>query len=182
MKIRRLRFAGFLAASLWPAAPAHAEMPTQVQIEALLNEAKQKNSGPLAEFAGLYDLEKTCRPLEHPDGLLGAIWLRTKWVTWFEDYDFVFVQLLAPKNVIRGKLKFRENYTAPNGDAVKLYDVTWRDGATDIMAFLPDRQFFDIKVKGKDFSAKYTVRCRNEEQILAAAREILEAPTQFPIR
>lgn len=174
MIIRGFLLASFVAAGLWLAAPAYAEMPTLAQIEGLIGAAKQKNSGPLAEFAGIYDLEKTCRPLKNRDLMLGVAWLQAKWVTWFEGDDFVFVQLLAPKNEIRGKLKFREDYIEPGGHTIKLYDVTWKSGSTDIMAFLPDQQLFDFKRNGKGFSANYTVRCHNEDQLLAAAREILE--------
>ncbi|HLH91565.1 MAG TPA: hypothetical protein VKX28_24210 [Xanthobacteraceae bacterium] len=146
------------------------------QIQSLLDNARKSNSGPLAEFAGIYDLGKTCARLENPDHLSGTLWLLSKWLTWFEGDDFVFVQLLAPKNLVRGKLKFREDFTDRSGHSVKLYDVTWRSGKTDILAFLPDRQFFDVKVEGKNFSANYTVRCRNEAELLAGVREIVELP------
>ncbi len=167
MKIRRSLLAGLIVACLWPAAHALGDGPALAQIQALVGASKQKNSGPLAEFAGLYDLLKSCRPPAHADMLISTLWLQTKWVIWFEGDDLVFAQLLAPANVLRGKMEFRQDYTAPGGGpTIKLYGVAWKS-STDIVAFLPDRELFGGKFAGGEFTATYTVRCRNEDQLLA---------------
>jgi hypothetical protein len=173
MKIRTWLLAALAVAWLWPARQVLAEGVSLAQIQALVAQSKQKNSGPFAGFAGIYDLLKSCRPLEHPDVLLGTSWLQTKWVVWFEGDSIVFVQFLAPTNVIRGTLKFKQDYSERGAGTVKLYDVTWERGSTEVMAFLPDRELFDIKLEGGKFSAKYTLRCRNDDQLLGWAGDIL---------
>ena len=176
MKLRKWLAAGLVAAVLGPAAPARAgERPTLAQIQALVSGYKQKSSGPLASFAGVYDLLKTCRPLEVQDGLMATVWLQGKWVVWFEGDELVFVQFLAPANVVRGTLKFKRDYAAPDGRTVKFYDVTWKGGDTEVVAFLPDRELFDVKFEGNDFTAAYTLRCRNEDQMLGWAGEAVQA-------
>jgi hypothetical protein len=120
----------------------------------------------LAGFAGVYDVLKSCRRLELVDVPLGTMWLMTKWVVWFEGDDLVFVQFLAPGNVVRGKLKFRQDYTSPDRRTVKLYDVVWQGGDTEIVSFLPDREIFGGKFGGKTLTFNYARRCGDEKQIL----------------
>src|SRR5262249_5454820 len=122
MKMRSWLLTGVTAAAwLWPATHA-AERPT-LAIQALVSASKQKNSGPLAQFAGVYDVAKSCKPMEDADGLLGTLWLTSKWVVWFEGDDLVFAQFLAPGNVVHGTLKFKRDYAQPRGPTLKLYEV-----------------------------------------------------------
>jgi hypothetical protein len=101
------------------------------------------------------------------------MWLMAKWVVWFEGDDILFVTFPAPANVGRGTLKFRQDYTVSRGRTVKLYDVTWNGGDTDIVAFLPDRELFDGKFRFGKYTANYALRCNNEDQILDSTAEIL---------
>jgi len=180
MKIRRSLLSGLIVACLWPAAHA-AESPQLAQIKARVSEARQKSFGPFASFAGVYDILKSCRPLGHPDrplsapdAPLGAQWLLTKSVIWFEGNDILHVKFVTPANVERGTLKFKQNYLMPpDGIIVKLYDVNWNAGDTDIMAFLPDRDLFDGKFDGRTFTFNYGLRCGNEDQIIGSTDEIL---------
>jgi len=85
MNIRTALLAGLTAACLWSAGHAAAEESTQLaQIKARVSEARQQSSGPFAEFAGVYDILKSCRPPERLDPTLGAQWLIAKSVFRFE--------------------------------------------------------------------------------------------------
>ncbi len=174
MNIRTALLAGLTAACLGPAAPAAAESPQLAQIKAVVGAARQNSSGPLAEFSGVYDILKSCRPPDSPDAALGAMWLIAKSVIWFEGDDILVARFVNPAKVDRGTLKFKQDYTVPPGRTVKLYDVTWNAGSTDIMAFLPDRDLFDGKFEGRKFTFNYALRCRNEDQILGVTAEILQ--------
>jgi hypothetical protein len=173
MNIRTALLAGLTAACLWPAAHAAAESAQLAQIKARIGEARQNSSGPLAGFAGVYDILKSCRPVEHPDAALGAMWLIVKSVIWFEGDDILFASFTNPAKVERGKLKFKQDYTIPPRQPVKLYDLTWTAGDTDLVAFLSDRDLFDGKFIGRTFTFNYALRCSNEDQILGWTEEIL---------
>jgi hypothetical protein len=60
-KFQRSLLAGLTVACLWSAAHA-AESPKLAQIKAVVGEYRQKSFGPLAGFAGVYDISKTCQP------------------------------------------------------------------------------------------------------------------------
>jgi len=174
MKIRTLLLVGLTAAWLWPAAHAAAEESAQLaQIKARVSDARQKSSGPLAEFAGVYDIDKSCRPPEHLDAAWGTMWLITKSVFWFEGDDIVFFKFISPANAERGTLKFKQDYAIARDRTVKLYEVIWKAGDTDIMAFLPDRDLFAGKFVGRKFTFDYALRCGNEDQIIDATTQIL---------
>jgi hypothetical protein len=175
MKIRTLSLAGLTAAWLWPAVHAAAEESAQLaQIKARISDARQKSSGPFAEFAGVYDILKSCRrPPEYADAALGTMWLIAKSVFWFEGDDIVFFKFISPTNAERATLKFKQDYAIARDRTIKLYDVAWKAGGTDIMAFLPDRDLFDGKFIGRKFTFNYALRCGNEDQILDATAAIL---------
>jgi len=174
MKIRTALLAGLTAAGLWSAGHAAAEESTQLaQIKARVSEARQQSSGPFAEFAGVYDILKSCRPPERLDPALGVQWLIAKSVFRFEDDDIVFFKFISPAKAERATLKFKQDYAIARDRTVKLYDVIWQAGGTDIMAFLPDRDLFDGKFVGRKFSFNYALRCGNEDQILDSTAEIL---------
>lgn len=173
MNIRTLLLAGLAAVCLWPAAHAAAESAKLAQIRARIGDARQTSSGPLAGFAGVYDILKSCQPPEHMEPIGGTMWLIAKSVIWFEGDDMLFIPFTNPAKVERGTLKFKQDYTIPPGRTVKLYDVTWKAGDTDIMAFLADRDLFDGKFVGKKFTFNYALRCGNEDQIIESTGEIL---------
>lgn len=179
MRIRTLLLAGLAAAWLWPAAQAAAEESAQLaQIKARISEARQKSSGPFAEFAGVYDILKSCRPPQQLDAALGAQWLIAKSVFWFEGDDILFFKFISPAKLERGTLKFKQDYAIARDRPIKLYDVIWKAGGTDIMAFLPDRDLFDGKFFGKKFTFNYGLRCGNEDQILVTTEKILRLINQ----
>jgi hypothetical protein len=174
MNIRTALLAGLTAACLWPAGHAAAEENAQLaQIKARISEARQKSSGPFAEFAGVYDIDKSCRPPEHLDAVWGTMWLIAKSVFWFEGDDILFFKFISPAKLERATLKFKRDYAIAPDRTVKLYDVIWQAGGTDIMAFLRDRDLFDGKFVGKKFTFNYALRCRNEDQIIGTTAEIL---------
>jgi hypothetical protein len=172
MKIQASVLAGLIVACLWSVAHA-AESPKLAQIKAVISEYRQKNFGSLAGFAGVYDISKTCEPLGHPDVVLGTMWLLAKSVIWFEGEEILIVKFVTPTNVDRGTLKFKQDYAMSRDLTVKLYDVKWNAGDTDIMAFLPDRDLFGGKFSGRTFTFQYALRCANEDQIIGSAEEIL---------
>src|SRR5690242_19277065 len=108
MKTRTSLLAGLVAACLWPAVHAAAEESAQLaQIKARVTDARQKSSGPLAEFAGVYDIDKSCRPPEHLNAVWDTMWLIAKSVFWFEGDDIVFFKFISPANAERATLKFK---------------------------------------------------------------------------
>jgi hypothetical protein len=181
-KFQRSLLAGLTVACLWSAAHA-AESPKLAQIKAVVGEYRQKSFGPLAGFAGVYDISKTCQPfvrkpaappnLPIDDAFLGTKWMLAKSVIWFEGDDILFVEFVNPAKVDRGTLKFKQEYAMSSDLTVKLYDVKWNAGDTDIMAFLPDRDLFSGKFAGRTFSSDYALRCSNEDQIIGSTEEIL---------
>lgn len=181
MKIRTSLLAGPIAACLWPAAQA-AESAKLAQIKAVISEYRQKSFGPLAGFAGVYDILKTCQPFvrrshapfaDPADAAVGTTWLLAKSVIWFEGDDMLFVGFVSATKVERATLKFKQDYAMSRDLTVKLYDVKWNAGDTDIMAFLPDRDLFGGRFAGRKFTFDYALRCGNEDQITGSTEEIL---------
>lgn len=180
MKIQTSLLAGLTATCLWSV--AHAESPKLAQIKAVISEYRQKNFGPLAGFAGVYDLSKTCQPFvrksappldKSDDAVFGTVWLLDKSVIWFEGNDILIVLFVSPTKVDRGTWKFKQDYSMSRDLTVKLYDVKWNAGDTDIMAFLPDRNLFNGKFAGRTYTSDYALRCSNEDQIIRSTEEIL---------
>jgi hypothetical protein len=180
MKIQKSLLAGLTVACLWSV--AHAAESTQLaQIKAVISEYRQKSFGPLASFAGVYDISKTCEPfvrksapLDKTDNaVFGTLWLLGKSVIWFEGNDILFVMFVSPTKVDRGTWKFKQDYSMSRDLTVKLYDVKWNAGDTDIMAFLPDRDLFSGKFTGRTYTYDYALRCSNEGQVIGSTEEIL---------
>jgi hypothetical protein len=180
MKIQTSLLAGLTAAYLWSVAHA-VESPKLAQIKAVISEYRQKSFGPLAGFAGVYDISKTCQPFvrksapldKSNDAGFGTIWLLDKSVIWFEGNDILIVLFVSPTKVDRGTWKFKQDYSMSRDLTVKLYDVKWDAGDTDIMAFLPDRDLFSGKFTGRTYTSDYALRCSNEDQIIGSTEEIL---------
>ena len=183
MKIQPSLLAGLTVACLWSVAHA-AESSQLAQIKAVVGEYRQKSFGPLAGFAGVYDISKTCKPfvrkksdaplnLPADDAVLGTMWLLAKSVIWFEGNDILIALFVSPTKVDRGTWKFKQDYAMSRDLTVKLYDVKWNAGDTDIMAFLPDRDLFGGKSSGRTFTFQYALRCANEDPIIGSAEEIL---------
>jgi hypothetical protein len=153
------------------------------QIKTVISEYRQKSFGPLAGFAGVYDISKTCQPfvrkpdaplnLPVDDAVFGTMWLLDKSVIWFEGNDILIALFVSPTKVDRGTWKFKQDYSMSRDLTVKLYDVKWNAGDADIMAFLPDRDLFGGKFAGRTFSSDYALRCSNEDQIIGSTEEIL---------
>jgi hypothetical protein len=130
-----------------------------------------------------YDSSKTCQPfvrkpaaspnLPVDDAVFGTMWLLDKSVIWFEGNDVLIVLFISPTKVDRGTWKFKQDYAMSRDLTVKLYDVKWNSGDTDVMAFLPDRDLFGGKFAGRTFSSDYALRCSNEDQIIGSTEEIL---------
>jgi len=173
---------GLTIACLWSVALA-TESSKLAQIKAVISEYRQKSFGPLAGSAGVYDIGKTCEPfVRNPDeplnlpadaAVLGTMWLLDKSVIWFEGNDILIVLFVSPTKVDRGTWKFKQDYTISRDLTVKLYDVKWNAGDTDIMAFLPDRDLFRGKFSGRTYTSDYALRCSNEDQIIKSTEEIL---------
>jgi hypothetical protein len=101
------------------------------------------------------------------------MWLLDKSVIWFEGNDILIALFVSPSKVDRGTWKFRQDYAISRDLTVKLYDVKWNAGDTDIMAFLPDRDLFGGKFSDRTFTFDYAQRCSNEDQIIRSTEEIL---------
>jgi hypothetical protein len=99
MRIRAVLLLCAAVGWLWPTVPTLAADDTLAQIEAMVRGYKQKGFGPFAGYAGVYDNLKSCKRLPTPDVLLGSVWLQTKWLTWFEGDDIVFIQFLVPDHL-----------------------------------------------------------------------------------
>jgi len=122
MKMRKALLAGLTATCLSPAGHAAAEESAQLaQIKARVSEARQQSSGPFAEFAGVYDILKSCRPPERLDPALGVQWLIAKSVFRFEGDDLVFFKFISPAKAERATLKFKQDYAIARDRTVKLY-------------------------------------------------------------
>lgn len=182
MKIQTSLLVGLTLTYLWPAAHA-AENTKLAQIKTLISEYRQKNFGPFAGFAGVYDISRTCQPFvsksvpiaalnKVDDTVAGTYWLLSKSLIWFEGDAIVTVIFLYPDKVDRGTLKFKKDYAISSGLTLKLYDVNYAGGGSDVMAFLPDRDLFDGKFDGKNYDFSYAMRCTNENQIIGSIEEI----------
>jgi hypothetical protein len=173
MQLRTSLLAGLTAACLWPATSRAADSPKLAQIKARISEARQASSGPLAGFAGIYDISDSCRPIERPDAGLGTLWLLGKSVIWFAGDDMLLVKFVTPDKVERATLRFRQTYAVPRERTIKLYDLTWTAGGHDIVGFLPDWELFGGHFRGAKFTVSYAMRCRNEDEITGATEAIL---------
>jgi hypothetical protein len=168
--------AGLAAATpaLPSAPPASASDDRLSLIRKVMREYPGKNSGALRQFAGIYDLAKSCDAqsgLQDPSAVMKPVLLMGKQVIWFEGNVMVLVNFQKPDAVSRWQLTFQRDFPT-DGGVVKIYEIADGNRPSQRIGFFNDMMMFDPTIKDNQLVYGFAKRCRNEAEMLEWVKKV----------